>query len=624
MGKKRIVDLPVRTSPSGGYVPIDGDTGTGKYNLGGITGMIATEYDPGHTYPAGDYCVYEGNLYRAKSKTTPGEFVPSKWTNVVAADELRAHKNLINGHTSDINGLHDDIAETNERIDDLELQLSKTKKYGVSGVGLETTSLTRIWDSVGMTAQAGTDSSHGVVNNFDKALPFARRKCVGRWVLANNKPAFHVTAYYGDDNYTEDGSLGDYVAVECPLSYYYYDAEAGVLGVSATKQDDSWKPFDIFTIGHDPDNVIPYYYAPAYSLALDEGNQAVSLPGKENCQGCYKELLDAARTYGGGSGVGAMAHLEPFAWHFYNWMLFVVEYATTDCQSVMAGYTNVVGAQAECISSEQFLLKGAADTSKYPGAGDRITILGRSTPTMRGMHLATHVITLATRVNEQLEPSAVGNCMLIDVEDLGRDYVTYEAGTTYMYGCRPCLTGACGDVLTPSGSPGSNVDGRHQMRYRWVEGLWGNQSRVTTDLFVGFEILNSVLHHTMYSLKAPESYKPANNFEPFLNDLKGSKFDSAGDVVGSTTTLGYITALSLSSLGHDIYYPTSFDGSDSTYYCDEVEWGSSSPNTSYLVAVGGRESDGGGAGLLAFDALDSVGGSFSYYGSGLFFPQGLA
>lgn len=97
-------------------------------------------------------------------------------------------------------------------------------RYGVRGVGQEASALTRLYDSVGKVAQVGTDGDNSNVrNDFDNILPFARKKCVGHWEKGDGRAKFIVSAYLGDENYTEDGSLGDYVAVECPRCYYYFD-----------------------------------------------------------------------------------------------------------------------------------------------------------------------------------------------------------------------------------------------------------------------------------------------------------------------------------------------------------------------------------------------------------------
>ena len=143
----------------------------------------------------------------------------------------------------EISDLKEDLSALNIKVDDI-IETEGLKKYGVSGVGQSASALTRIWDSVGMTAQVGTDGDNSnVVNNFDNVTPFNRRKCVGHWVLHDGRPQFVVEAYLGDEDYAEDGTKGDYVAVECPRAYYYN--KDGILGVSAHHYP-GWKPFDIF------------------------------------------------------------------------------------------------------------------------------------------------------------------------------------------------------------------------------------------------------------------------------------------------------------------------------------------------------------------------------------------
>ena len=197
------------------------------------------------------------------------------------------------------------INEVNGKVIDIE-NAEGLHKYGVSGIGQSASALTRIWDSVGMTAQVGTDGDNSnVINNFDDVKPFNRRKCVGTWELINGRPVFEVEAYLGDDDYTEDGTKGDYVAVECPKAYYYL--KNGTLGISAHQWDSDWKPFDIFCHDHDPHQVMDYVYLPAYALAVKNGH-AVSLPNLPNEQGHYQGLTNSARTYNGAVGAKAILH----------------------------------------------------------------------------------------------------------------------------------------------------------------------------------------------------------------------------------------------------------------------------------------------------------------------------
>ena len=96
------------------------------------------------------------------------------------------------------------------------------EKFGVSGVGGSSPTLTRLWDAAGLTVTPGTDQAAGA-SGFDNYAPFNRRKCVGSWTVENGKAVFTPQAYYGDADYTEDGTMGDYVAVDQPPVYWYED-----------------------------------------------------------------------------------------------------------------------------------------------------------------------------------------------------------------------------------------------------------------------------------------------------------------------------------------------------------------------------------------------------------------
>ena len=107
------------------------------------------------------------------------------------------------------------------------------EKFGVLGVGGSSPTLTRLWDAAGLTATPGTDQEAGS-SDFDKYPVFNRKKCVGSWSVVNSKAVFTPQAYYGDADYAEDGTMGDYVAVDVPPTYWYEDKENGILGVSGS------------------------------------------------------------------------------------------------------------------------------------------------------------------------------------------------------------------------------------------------------------------------------------------------------------------------------------------------------------------------------------------------------
>mgnify|MGYP003296265022 FL=1 len=117
---------------------------------------LAPAYSNAATYSVGDLVAYGGQLYMCSTAITNAEnWTPAHWT---AVDMSRV------------------IDSVEQRVAEIE-NAEGLHRYGVSGIGQAASQLTRIWDSVGMTAQVGTDGNNAnVVNNFDDVAPFNRRK----------------------------------------------------------------------------------------------------------------------------------------------------------------------------------------------------------------------------------------------------------------------------------------------------------------------------------------------------------------------------------------------------------------------------------------------------------------
>ena len=93
---------------------------------------------------------------------------------------LALAKKRIAANAGDIAQLKEDLTVVSAKVSAIE-EAEGLHKYGVSGIGQSASALTRIWDSVGMTAQVGTDGDNSnVVNNFDDVTPFNRRKSTSR------------------------------------------------------------------------------------------------------------------------------------------------------------------------------------------------------------------------------------------------------------------------------------------------------------------------------------------------------------------------------------------------------------------------------------------------------------
>lgn len=491
------------------------------------------------------------------------------------------------------------------------------KRYGVSGIGQSASALTRLYDAVGMTAQVGTDGNNAaVINDFDFATPFMRRKCVGSWTLENGRCKFTVAKYYGEVGYTEDGSIGDYVAVECPRCYYYLNG--GVLVISSY-QHEGFRPFDIFCHDHDPEDTMEKVYIPAYALAMKNGH-AVSLPGLNNLAGCYKDLVDAARTYNN-SDVAAKAILQPWAVNFYEWALYTVEFAQQNCQSVMQGCDSLRhnnNDRATLREDGKWLL---GDYQAARVVGEYVSIQPDNVDQNTASYYASHKITAIIRCDANGDADAAGSYQLMTTEDLGSGR-TYEVGTAYRLSARPYATGACNDVSTPSGSPVSNANGYYPMKYRWRENVFANQYKTIADLFdtrVGADSDSYSLD--WYYLPAPQDYEPSSTSKPDATDLATSDFVKLDiNTPHEFYKDGYIYSRINSAVYPDLWIPRkTSDASASTYYADYAYLVNSPAVRS--VRVGGHWYFGASAGFSYVSGHAAPSYSAAAYGGDLFFPQ---
>ena len=491
-------------------------------------------------------------------------------------------------------------------------------RYGVSGIGQSAAALTRLYDAEGMVAQVGTDGDNSAVrNDFDSAAPFMRRKCVGKLHKENDRAVFRVAAYEGDEDYAEDGSMGDYVAVECPKAYYKItDSE---LTISAARLE-GFRPFDIFCRKHNPQDVMEVAYIPAYSLALDEDGHAVSLPGFDNEQGNYKQLVDAARTYSGDAKEFAI--LQPAAVNFYEWALFTVEFATQDAQTVMMGCSNLRSSnddKGHFIDATHFLI-GNYQAARVPG--QRVAIIGASEDQYTASRKATHKILSLTRCDANGVANASGAYQLAEVEDLGRGYYEYDTTTEYRFVGRPYQTGATRGVSTSSGSPVSNTNGYYPMKYRHRENTYANQYKTLMDLFskrVGTGDADYYLEH--YYLPDPAAYTPSTASKPDAADLATDAFVKLDiEALHENYVNGYVKSVKRSEVYPDLWVPYQTTGaSATTFFADYAYLVYSSPVRT--VRLGGFWNFGRYAGFSSFSGFIAPSTGLAYSGGDLFFTQ---
>ena len=521
----------------------------------------------------------------------------------------------------------EDLIERVDNIDNRVTQLEGIeglRRYGVTGIGLSNPKLTRLYDAVDMVAQVGTDGDNpNVVNDFDDVAPFNRKKCVGEWRLNAGKPVYHVNAYYGDPDYTEDGSMGDYVAVDCTPAYYKFD---GTELIISAHHYDGYRPFDCL-MDRETNECRPHTYLPCYALAVKDGH-AVSLPDLRNEQGDYKKLFDTCKT--AANDAASQAILMPIAVNFYEWALFTVEFATTNCQSVMQGCASL-----RHNNDDMIIMSSATEgiIQNHQAArveGEYVSIQPSNVDINTYTWLASHRIVSIERCNQDGTPNASGayNHVILDVIDDTREIVS---GTTYRFAARPYNTGACNGVSTPSGSPVSNANGYYPMKYRWRENVYGNQYQTVSDLMDyavledGFANVNAnyAAHLEWYYHRNPERLTPTN----YANSTAGrdAMIAAGWELLDVSTPAenyisGYVKSRDHSKKYPDVWKPGITAGaSASTYFADYASLVSS--NVLRAVRVGGYWSNGSIDGFSLVNAIYAPSYGNATYGGGLYYPQ---
>ena len=506
------------------------------------------------------------------------------------------------------------------------------ERFGVLGVGGSSPALTRLWDAAGLTATPGTDEAAGS-SGFDNFAPFNRKKCVGSWSVVDSKAVFTPQAYYGDADYAEDGTMGDYVAVDQPPVYWYEDKANGIIAVSGNPAS-GWEPHPACV---DKDgNVREHTYLPCYALALKDSH-AVSLPGYHNYFGCYKDNWDQAKTYGDGSTFANYAIIEPSAVDHLEWLLQTIEFATQDMQTVMMG-----AASMPYNASHKITAAPAANKVVLTAAIGDLFVVGQT------VYIGdTHSTSPSSRVGADYNQiTAIENCDADGTLNASGTYrlITYNgtdrtsgitAGTTTI-SSRPWITGATNGAITGvsavlghTGSPISNSSGKYPMRYRWRENTYANQNMTCLDLIdVRVEVSTDVYklqwyHNPDLQHLGAAKYYPSSTSKPDLTDLQTEA--NGWKLLGVETPSdsyanGYIKEESADERWPHVRVPTlTKNGSATTYYADYAYL----VNSSVVRAVRrrGYVTDGRAYGPRYVAANAATSSAHWSSGSGLFFAQ---
>lgn len=428
----------------------------------------------------------------------------------------------------------------------------------------------RLGDAVGLVANVGTDSATAY-NDFDYLMPWKSRRVNGHW----DGKDFIITAVEGEPNFAVDGSNGS-VYAERHLFYYKYVFTDTYYEIWISDQHlDGYEIPERF-INIDKSIMQTYYY-PCYRISRDSSGNPVSVSGKDIMLSLsYSGYKTLARK------LGTNFHIETTKDRQINELLFYVEFATRNSQDIMYGAAN--------------MRYNADDLATVATTNGNKFICSNS---VAGNYVVGQTIVIGSTKNGS-EIANNRRITAIETHDASNKAIVFDGAAVNVavgnfISSRCWFSGGTDKVLTPSGSSVSNSSGRYQMRYRYVEDLWGNQWAIIADVLIQ--------DHQAYVCKDPTKFA----------DSITSDYEKVGYVNAATD--GWTKELGWDKAHPYVRLPFVVGGSNTTYFCDYY-W----QNGGLRVAcVGGFLSNGANGGLVYWycgydigDAWFVIGARLSY------------
>lgn len=416
----------------------------------------------------------------------------------------------------------------------------------------------RLGDAVGLVANVGTDSATAY-NDFDYLMPWKSRRVNGHW----DGKDFIITAVEGEPNFAVDGSNGS-VYAERHLFYYKYVFTDTYYEIWISDQHlDGYEIPERF-INIDKSIMQTYYY-PCYKISRDSSGNPVSVSGKDTMLSLsYSGYKTLARK------LGTNFHIETTKDRQINELLFYVEFATRNSQDIMYGAAN--------------MRYNADDLATVATTNGNKFICSNS---VAGNYVVGQTIVIGSTKNGS-EIANNRRITAIETHDASNKAIVFDGAAVNVavgnfISSRCWFSGGTDKVLTPSGSSVSNSSGRYQMRYRYVEDLWGNQWAIIADVLIQ--------DHQAYVCKDPTKFA----------DSITSDYEKVGYVNAATD--GWTKELGWDKAHPYVRLPFVVGGSNTTYFCDYY-WQNGGLRVAY---VGGSLDYGTYAGLVSWACDCGVG-----------------
>lgn len=420
----------------------------------------------------------------------------------------------------------------------------------------------RLGDAIGLVANVGTDTVDAY-NDFDYLMPWKSRRVNGHW----DGKDFVVTAVEGEPNFAVDGSNGN-VYAERHLFYYKYVFTDTYYEIWISDQHlDGYKIPERFV--NLDGSVMDTYYYPCYKIGLDASGNPVSYSGMNTMLSRsydgYKSLLR--------SKLGTNYHIETTKDRQINELLFYVEFATRNSQDVMYGaasmrYNADDLATVATTNGNKFICSNAVAGNYVVG---QTIVIGS---TKNGSEIANN-----RRITSIETYDASNKAIVFDGAAVNVAVGNYISSRCW-------FSGGSDSVITPSGSAVSNTSGKYQMRYRYVEDLWGNQWSIMADVLIQ--------DYQTYVCKDPTK---------FANSIT-SDYEQIGYV--NCSSEGWTKELGWDAEHPYVRLPIVVGGSSNLYFCDYY-W----HNTGLrVVFVGGTLNSGANDGFVYWSCGSAVGSAY--------------
>ncbi len=416
----------------------------------------------------------------------------------------------------------------------------------------------RLGDAVGLVANVGTDSATAY-NDFDYLMPWKSRRVNGHW----DGKDFIITAIEGEPNFAVDGSNGS-VYAERHLFYYKYVFTDTYYEIWISDQHlDGYEIPERF-INIDKSIMQTYYY-PCYRISKDSSGNPVSVSGKDIMLSLsYSGYKTLARK------LGTNFHIETTKDRQINELLFYVEFATRNSQDIM------YGAATMRYNADDLATVATTNGNKF--------ICSNS---VAGNYVVGQTIVIGSTKNGS-EVANNRRITAIETHDASNKAIIFDGAAVNVavgnfISSRCWFSGGTDKVLTPSGSSVSNSSGKYQMRYRYVEDLWGNQWAIIADVLIQ--------DHQAYVCKDPTKFA----------DSITSDYEKVGYVNAATD--GWTKELGWDKAHPYVRLPFVVGGSNTTYFCDYY-WQNGGLRVAY---VGGYLNNGSSDGLVFWSCSSVVG-----------------